>query len=70
MKTTLSVIKADIGSIGGHIKPSQRLMEKVREYLEAKRGDIFTDYRVSSTGDDVAILFSHHRGALNEKIHK
>jgi fructose 1,6-bisphosphate aldolase/phosphatase len=70
MKTTLSVIKADIGSIGGHIKPSQRLMEKVREYLEAKQGDLFTDYRVSSTGDDVAILFSHHRGALNEKIHK
>jgi fructose 1,6-bisphosphate aldolase/phosphatase len=70
MKTTLSVIKADIGSIGGHIKPSQRLMEKVREYLEAKQGDLFTDCRVSSTGDDVAILFSHHRGALNEKIHK
>ncbi len=36
MKTTLSIIKADIGSIGGHIKPSaqlfstgERLSEKV-----------------------------------------
>jgi len=26
-KITISVIKADIGSIGGHIKPSQRLLE-------------------------------------------
>ena len=25
MKTTISVIKADVGSIGGHIKPSAKL---------------------------------------------
>ncbi|MCK4271934.1 fructose 1,6-bisphosphatase, partial [bacterium] len=49
MNTTLSIIKADIGSIGGHIKPSQRLMERVREYLKTKGGDLFTDCRVSST---------------------
>ena len=29
MKVTISVIKADIGSIGGHICPSQRLIETV-----------------------------------------
>lgn len=29
MKTTLSIIKADIGSIGGHIKPSRQLLERV-----------------------------------------
>lgn len=27
MKTTLSVIKADIGSIGGHICPSHQLLQ-------------------------------------------
>jgi fructose 1,6-bisphosphatase len=27
MRITLSVIKADIGSIGGHIAPSRRLLE-------------------------------------------
>ncbi len=70
MNTTLSIIKADIGSIGGHIKPSQRFMERVREFLKTEQGDLFTDCRVSSTGDDVAILFSHHQGALNEEIHK
>jgi fructose 1,6-bisphosphate aldolase/phosphatase len=31
MKITLSVIKADIGSIGGHLCPSQRLLETVNE---------------------------------------
>ncbi|MDP3483821.1 MAG: fructose 1,6-bisphosphatase [Sulfuricella sp.] len=30
MKLTLSVIKADIGSIGGHIAPPQALLETVR----------------------------------------
>ena len=30
MKLTLSVIKSDIGSIGGHIAPSRALLETVR----------------------------------------
>jgi hypothetical protein len=37
MKITLSVIKADIGSIGGHIVPSRRLLETVRAQI-AERG--------------------------------
>ena len=35
MRLTLSVIKADIGSIGGHIAPSQRLLETVRTHVQA-----------------------------------
>jgi len=31
MRTTLSVIKADIGSIGGHIKPSHQLLERMEK---------------------------------------
>ena len=37
MKTTLSIIKADIGSIGGHIRPSEKLIAEVRNYVAAKR---------------------------------
>ena len=33
MKTTISVIKADVGSIGGHIKPSARLKETVERFV-------------------------------------
>ena len=72
MKTVISVIKADIGSIGGHIKPSQKLKDTVSNFVEergVKTKDVI-DYRVSSTGDDIAILMTHKKGPLNEKIHK
>jgi fructose 1,6-bisphosphate aldolase/phosphatase len=70
MKTTLSIIKADIGSIGGHIRPSQQLLERVREYIENNEKGLVTDFFVSHTGDDVAILFSHQGGTENEELHK
>jgi len=33
MKITLSVIKEDIGSIGGHIAPSQKVLDTVRTHM-------------------------------------
>ena len=36
MKTTLSIIKTDIGSIGGHIRPSEILIETVRNDVAEK----------------------------------
>jgi hypothetical protein len=30
MKLTVSVIKADVGSVGGHTKPSARMLDTVR----------------------------------------
>lgn len=70
MRTTLSIIKADVGSIGGHIKPSRQLLEGVKEYLNSKGKDIIDDIYVSHTGDDIALLFCHQRGAGSEDIHK
>ncbi|MCH6568233.1 MAG: fructose 1,6-bisphosphatase, partial [Nitrospinae bacterium] len=58
-KTTISVIKADIGSIGGHIKPSQRLLDRVTEFVEQEGRDLITDSFISHTGDDIAILMAH-----------
>ena len=34
MKITVSVIKADVGGIGGHTKPSDGLIEAVRDTVE------------------------------------
>ena len=62
MKITLSIIKADIGSIGGHIKPGERLKSRVRDYIEENGKKLMHDFHISSTGDDIAILFSHNRG--------
>jgi len=70
MKTTLSIIKADIGSIGGHIKPSAPLIARVEDYLKTNLKGLANDFFVSHTGDDVAILFAHTKGVGNEKIHK
>lgn len=70
MRTTLSVIKADIGSIGGHIRPSERLIKSIRNYVQDKGKGIIEDFYVSHTGDDIAILFSHFLGKANEKVHR
>jgi len=70
MKTTLSVIKADVGSIGGHIKPSVKLKDAVENHVRNKAKGLLSDVYVSSTGDDIAILMVHQRGTDDERIHK
>lgn len=69
-KITISVIKADIGSIGGHIKPSEALLSTVANYVRKKGKGIIIDINVSHTGDDIAILMTHRRGKLDSKVHK
>ena len=69
MSITISVIKADIGSIGGHIAPSRRLLETVREHVHESGRQWLIDYAISHTGDDVAILMTHERGVGDERIH-
>lgn len=70
MKITLSVIKADIGSIGGHIKPSETLFKSVKDFIEANSRGLIKDFFVSYTGDDIAIIFTHTKGKLNSEIHR
>ncbi|MGD8999626.1 MAG: fructose 1,6-bisphosphatase, partial [Granulosicoccaceae bacterium] len=70
MKLTLSVIKADIGSIGGHICPSQRLLDSVRAHIQDHGKELLLDNYISYTGDDIAIVMTHTQGLNNEAIHK
>ncbi|MBI4446187.1 MAG: fructose 1,6-bisphosphatase [Acidobacteria bacterium] len=70
MKITVTVIKADIGSIGGHICPSRRLLARVAEYVADQSSGLIIDSHVGCTGDDIAILFSHQQGISSEKVHK
>ncbi len=70
MKITLSVLKADIGSIGGHITPSQALVNEVKNFVQENGKNLIIDLYISFTGDDIAILCTHERGILDEKIHK
>jgi fructose 1,6-bisphosphate aldolase/phosphatase len=70
MKITLSVIKADIGSIGGHICPSRQLLHTVRSYISQHGSRLLIDNYVSNTGDDIAILMTHNHGVGHEAVHK
>lgn len=71
MKITISAIKADTGSVGGHEKPSTEMLEVARaEMKKAREKDLIIDFKVSYTGDDIALLMSHTRGVDNSDIHK
>jgi fructose 1,6-bisphosphate aldolase/phosphatase len=71
MRTTLSLIKADVGSIGGHVSPSQHLIQTVRACVaEACSDHLISDYYILTTGDDIGILMAHDRGAGDQAIHR
>ena len=70
MKITMSVIKADIGSIGGHTAPSAQLLDAVRAWIHTHGTELLLDHYIGSTGDDIAILMTHRRGEGDAAIHK
>jgi fructose 1,6-bisphosphate aldolase/phosphatase len=70
MKLTLSVIKADIGSVGGHVAPSRKLLETVKDQVQAAGRNLLLDHYVGYTGDDIAILMTHRKGEGHEAVHK
>ena len=69
MKITVSVIKADVGGIGGHTRPSENLIQAVRDVVTSS-SDLLIDHYIGYCGDDVHIVMSHTHGVDNEKIHK
>lgn len=71
MKMTLSCIKADVGSIGGHTKPTPTMIAAVQKAAdEAIVNRLLIDCFVSHTGDDIALLMSHTHGDNNTQIHQ
>jgi fructose 1,6-bisphosphate aldolase/phosphatase len=71
MEVTLSVIKADIGSVGGHTRPSDRLLDTVSKVImegASKAG--LLDHYIAHTGDDICILLSHRSGKDNAAVHE
>jgi fructose 1,6-bisphosphate aldolase/phosphatase len=70
MKLTLSVIKADIGSVGGHIRPSRRLLATVKSFVAERAKDVLLDHYIGSTGDDIAILMTHVAGVGSRAVHQ
>ncbi|RNJ75634.1 MAG: fructose 1,6-bisphosphatase, partial [Nitrosopumilus sp. H13] len=69
MRVTVSVIKADVGGVGGHTKPSDRLIGAIRETVKGS-SDLLLDHYIGYCGDDTHIVMSHTRGVDNQEIHK
>jgi fructose 1,6-bisphosphate aldolase/phosphatase len=70
MRVTVSVIKADIGAIGGHTQPSAETMAAVRDLVLRERGKMLIDAFIGHTGDDIAIVMTHTRGRDNHEVHQ
>jgi fructose 1,6-bisphosphate aldolase/phosphatase len=71
MRLTLSVIKSDVGSVGGHTRPSRRMLEAVRRDLaRATSEGLLIDGSAVHTGDDIALILSHEHGKGAHAVHK
>jgi len=71
MKTTFSVIKADVGGWPGHAKVHPEL-EKIsnRKLIDAKRSKLITDYHVTHCGDDLELIMTHTNGVDAKEVHQ
>ncbi|MEM1575501.1 MAG: fructose-1,6-bisphosphate aldolase/phosphatase [Nitrososphaerota archaeon] len=71
VKTTVSVIKADIGSIAGHHTVHPKQIELAKQMMEeAKKSKLVNSYHVTHVGDDLELIMSHNKGENNSEIHK
>ena len=74
MKITVSVIKADVGGIGGHTRPSDGLLDAVRNIVRAQmirngKGLLIDSY-IGYCGDDIHIVMTHTHGVDKKEIHQ
>ena len=69
MKVTLSVIKADVGGIGGHTRPSDGLLNAIRKTVKNNE-KLLIDHYIGYCGDDSHIIMTHTKGVNNKEIHQ
>jgi fructose 1,6-bisphosphate aldolase/phosphatase len=70
-KTTISVIKCDVGSLAGHhVVPKPLLKIGEKRLKQAKESGLINSYYVFNAGDDLELLMVHRKGEDNPEIHK
>ena len=68
-RTTISVMKADIGSLAGHhIVPNQIIEIGRKKLEEAKESGLIKDFFVTSVGDDLELIMTHDKGENSQEI--
>jgi len=74
LKITVTVIKADVGGIGGHTRPSDGLLNAVRNVIrpQVRKDDkgLVIDSYIGYCGDDIHIVMTHTRGIDNKDVHQ
>jgi fructose 1,6-bisphosphate aldolase/phosphatase len=74
LKVTVTVIKADVGGIGGHTRPSDGLLNAVRNMVRHQvRKDgkgLLIDSYIGYCGDDIHIVMTHTKGVDNREVHQ
>ena len=70
MKTTISIIKCDVGSLVGHHVVPEPLLEIGKNNLKkAQEKGIINSSYVFNAGDDLELLMVHEKGEKNREIH-
>ena len=71
VRTTVSLIKADVGSLAGHtVVPAPLFRVAKARMAEAKESGLINSYYVFNAGDDLELLMTHFKGENSEEIHK
>jgi fructose 1,6-bisphosphate aldolase/phosphatase len=70
MKTTFSLIKADVGGWPGHAKVHPDLEEIANKKLtEARKKKLIIDFHVTHCGDDLELIMTHTNGINAKEVH-
>jgi fructose 1,6-bisphosphate aldolase/phosphatase len=70
-KTTISLIKCDVGSLAGHHIVPKPLLKIAEQSLKgATEEGLINSYYVFNVGDDLELLMVHEKGESNSVIHE
>ncbi len=70
-KTTISVIKADIGSLAGHhVVHPETIAAATKVLAEAKSKGVIIDFYVTNVGDDLELIMTHRHGVDAPQVHE
>jgi fructose 1,6-bisphosphate aldolase/phosphatase len=70
-KTTVSLIKCDVGSLAGHHVVAKPLFKIAEKHMKmAKESGLINSYFVFNAGDDLELLMVHEKGKSNHAVHK